>query len=213
MPRNTAFPLEYLRQSIGMDNLPFSYYVLAGKNSQGSTLLDGPRVSSLPRDYRTTLKNTRNGGWQYRGIIMTDRTPHDKIPTTVAELYANDRDIDNGRTSQGWPALGVLAGFTGNFTPQFLISSSYGLGHVMYVEATEAKDPEGNLVMKDYHSPHSLVDDVELGVEAAAAILKSKFSTLITKDNCAGWSQAIFRYNSGPRYRPDVCRIYNGNYK
>ena len=198
--------------SIGMNNLPFSDYTLAGKNTRGATTTDGSRVASLPRDYRTTLKNTGNGGWQLRGIVITDRTPNNATSTTVAELYANDDDII-GSGSQGWPAFGIPAGFTGNFTPQFLISSSYGLGHVMYPEATETKDPQGNFVMKSHHGPHDLVDDAELGIEAAAAILKDKFRGLVSNDDCAGWSQAVRAYNGRDSYRDEVCRIYTSNYK
>ena len=196
---------------------PFSYYRLSGINTRGQTIENGTRVDSLPRDYKTTLKNTRDGGWQLRTIILTDRN-RDGI-LTVDEIYANDYAVDNGAHTQAWPVFGPQCegyNYTGNFTPQFLLSSSYGLGHAMYLEATEALDPQGNFIMQDIYntySPHDIVDNVKLGIELAASILKGKFKVLEPDDDCAGWSEAVLGYNFDSQYQKDVCGLYTSKYK
>jgi len=200
-----------------ISSVPFSYYSLPGIDTRGQEIATGSKVSSLPRDYKTTLKNTRDGGWQLRTIILTDRN-RDGI-LTVDEIYANDYAVDNGAHTQAWPVFGPQCegyNYTGNFTPQFLLSSSYGLGHVMYLEATEALDPQGNFIMQDIYntySPHAIVDNRSLGVELAASILKSKFGSLKPDDGCDGWSDAILGYNPSISYKNLVCGFYNSEYK
>ncbi|MBI3589380.1 MAG: hypothetical protein HY093_03145 [Candidatus Liptonbacteria bacterium] len=164
--------------------VPYSYFTLSGQNSSGQAVATGSKVYSLPRDYKTTLKNTQSGGWQLRGIITTDRNGDGIL--TFQEVYENDRDHTPG--SQNWPTSTIPSL---NFTPQFLLSSSYGLGHVMYKEATEAKNPSNNLIMKTTYTPHDIVNKPELGIELAASILKGKFDHLVPNDNCNGWSQAV----------------------
>lgn len=198
---------------------PYSYYKLPGINSRGQSITkEGSRVDSLPRDYKTTLKNTQNGGWQLRGIITTDRNGDGIL--TVDEIYANDYAVDNGAHTQAWPVFGPQHegyNYIGNFTPQFLLSSSYGLGHVMYLEATEALDPQSNRIMKDSDTPHDIVDNIDLSVELTASILKLKFNNAggqpIPNDNCAGWSMAVFGYNPSYEYQTAVCGIYTSKYK
>jgi len=202
-----------------INTAPFSYYRLPGINTRGQIIEKGLRVDSLPRDYKTTLKNIWDQGWQLRGIITTDRPEENGPPNgilTVDEIYANDFDADKGAHTQAWPAFGPQRegyNYTGNFTPQFLLSSSYGLGHVMYLESTEALDPQDNKIIKDSNSPHDIVDNIDLSIELAASILKSKSREIVPNDDCAGWSATILRYNPDTQYQKDVCGLYMSNYK
>lgn len=193
-------------------SVPYSFFSLPGMNSSGQTISKGPKVDTLPRDYRSTLKNTGEGGWQLRGIINKDGNGDGVV--TVIDLYINDRNIGDGK-SQGWPATSTIP--STNFTPQFLLSSSYGLGHVMYLEATNAVDPQSNKIMKSIDTPHSIVDNPALGIELSASILKGKFSGPVAGDNCDGWSAAVRAYNGvgerAERYKKEVCDLYTSKYK
>jgi len=144
-------------------------------------------------------------------------SPYAGAYLTVTDLYTNDYNLSNGARIQGWPPFSSPSWYTGDFTPQFLLSSSYGLGHVMYLEATQARNPQDAFIMSDNDSPHDIVDNIGLGIELAASILKLKFvaagGELIPNDNCAGWSDAIEGYNSDPTYMPNVCKIYRKNYQ
>ena len=200
--------------NVGITNTPYSYYVLAGKKATGETLSNGSRVNKLKTDPYTVIKNQASGGWFFRGVVYADRAPYDGI-ITVAELYANDLNAA-GKSRQGWPTLGSPSGYTGNFTPQFAISSSYGLGHTMYYESTQARNMSNQLIMKSDNTPQDLVHNTRLGIEVAASILKAKYNIVgnAGSDNCAGWSDALLAYNGGgdPNYVPNVCKYYRTNY-
>ena len=194
---------------------PFKQFALPGKNSNGQNIIKGDQVDTLVPLYTTIVRSFATSeaptGWSLRSIVLKDRNDDKRL--TIGELYENDKEIGHG--SQAWPKL-----YDYTFTPQLLLASSYGLGHVLYREAVlTAKDPNGYLwfdisttgLAKNIYD----MTDLETSVELAASMLKTKFNMVggaVPNDNCNGWSEAIRVYNgNGPeaiRYREIVCRIY-----
>ena len=191
----------------GMTSAPYSNFTLAGKRLGGASVPTGSKISSLKTDPYKVIRNVTNGGWHLRGIVHKDRNSDSVI--TFSEVYQNDKEIDGVR-SQGWYVPGVDFP-SGDFSPQYAISASYGLGHVMYPEAVESAT-SSQPVLKGDKSPQSMVDDPKLGIAVAAAVLKGKYSGPISNDGCDGWSQAISRYNSLSDYKPEVCKMAQGIY-
>ncbi|MBI3631041.1 MAG: hypothetical protein HY221_01775 [Candidatus Sungbacteria bacterium] len=208
--------------NITSHSFPFYHFALPGHNTVPQTIGQGDKVPDLTPPFTTIIRSyavvTGEKGWGLRTIFYSDYNGDKDI--TFDDLYQNDlNDQRKSGKSQGWATSTIPYLPSLNFTPQLLLSASYGLGQVMYWEATQAKDPSGNKIMKNNNTPYDIANNTALGIELAAAVLKSKFDPLKSdpNDNCAGWSTAVKAYNgsdiNAENYKKVVCGMYRENYK
>ncbi len=193
-------------------------FAIGGKNAAGNPIEKGSRLDSLDPPFTTLIRSfaTTTPGWGLRTIFYYDSVRDPGSDITFNDLYLNDLDHTPG--SQKWPVSEIPSL---NFTPQLVLSASYGLGHVLYLEARNAKNPQGRFIMQKTQTPYDIAKIPELGIELAASVLKQKFDKLgdVAGDDCAGWSLAIRAYNGNIRatttanYRDDVCGLYRDKYR
>ncbi len=197
----------------------YKEFAIPGKTANNKEVLKGTLIDSLNPPFATLVRSfaTTTPGWGLRTIFYYDSIHDSDSDVTFNDLYLNDLDHTPG--SQNWP-VGEIPSW--NFTPQLVLSASYGLGHVLYLEARGAKNPQDGFIMSKTQTPYDIAYIPQLGIELAASVLKKKFDIvshgqLIAGDNCAGWSVAIKAYNGkgdeAEKYKKVTCEdIYTPLY-
>ena len=190
---------------------PYKHYRLKTDNPDlNPQLPDGDQVNSIivngekvtVKDFYTTYSTSP--------LVIEDTNKDGKITAyEVWKLNDAKQNYSGEKNDQC-----VMTPEDGNFTPQFLISASYGLGQVMYPTAVadvprDGTDPAENIGKL-----------IEPTLTKSAQKLKASYESAVGTDGLCEeggrWWNALLTYNGGgnPNYPVDICDWYNkGLYK
>ncbi|MBI3589382.1 MAG: hypothetical protein HY093_03155 [Candidatus Liptonbacteria bacterium] len=188
--------------TIGLDVHPFHHFKLAGKDLSGNSITQGDQISTLTISVSTLAGTYSNGG-----LVLQDSNKDGNL--TLKELW------DSNDSKQKWSSYCPLSEANKNFTSQFLVSASYGLGQLLYNTAivygfdtwTEGS-PARNIY--DLFEPKVSLD------LAAKKLISGYIKTTPSGNTCdrnQDWWIALKSYNGAgaqaEAYADSVCKIFN----
>ena len=190
-----------LSPTIGLNNHPYHHYRLAGKNLAGTTITEGDQVKYLNPAPLNMAKS-------YTDYTLKMNDPNNDGSLILKELWASNNSV------QHWSKFCTLTESQKEFTPQFLLAASYGLGQLLYETAiTHGFDTrtEGNTARNLYD-----LFQPQVSIQLAATKLEEGYIKTTPEGNkCEtnqDWWLALRNYNgTGPKaeeYATRVCNIY-----
>ncbi|HID92651.1 MAG TPA: lytic transglycosylase domain-containing protein, partial [bacterium (Candidatus Stahlbacteria)] len=168
----------------GLGTHPFHHFSIKGKDARGNPINEGDWISKLSPPYLEVARNRT-----LYGLDITDSDGNRDL--TLAELWKNN-------PKQNYEKFCTLSESEREFTVQFVVAASYGLGQILYTTALGIKDKNGNLIFdksQEGEEPSNVYDlfNPNVSIELAVAYLRELY-----ENYGQDWWTALAIYNGGP---------------
>ncbi len=191
-----------------LNEQPYKHYRTATNNPDlDPQLLEGDQVDGITvNGEKVTIKDFYTT-YSVAPLAIGDADGNGKI--TAYDIWKLNDAKQHYSEKRGGDC--VMTPEDGNFTPQFLISASYGLGQVMYPTAV------GSIPRNGTGPAENIGKLIEPNLTKSAQKLKTFYQDATTEGAsglCAiggKWWNALLKYNGGsnPDYPVDICKWYN----